>query len=80
MRGLILIFLVVIVAGGVTGASASDGPRIQGPGAQPPSVPSDVTCSTDVAAMRQLAEQSGIQLPARTPDGTKVCFYPEHAR
>jgi hypothetical protein len=45
MRRLILIFLVVIAVGAVTGASASDSP---GPGTaliHPPSLPSDVTCT-----------------------------------
>jgi hypothetical protein len=36
VRRLILIFLVVIAVGGVTGAAASD----------PPSPPSDVTCTS----------------------------------
>jgi hypothetical protein len=45
MRRLILIFLVVIAVGGVTGASASDPPY--GAGAtHPPSLPSDVTCTS----------------------------------
>jgi hypothetical protein len=70
---LILMLLVVIAAGGVTGASASDGP-------QPPTMPSEVTCSTDVAAVRQQAAAMGIQLPADTPEGTKFCFFPEHER
>jgi hypothetical protein len=45
VRRLILMFLVVIAAGGATGATASDG------GIQPPSLPSDVTCTRQADTM-----------------------------
>jgi hypothetical protein len=46
MRGLILIFLVVIALGAATGASASD------PGDnRPPGPPSDVTCTALATGM-----------------------------
>jgi len=43
VRRLILIFLVVIAVGGVTGASASDSPGY-GAGLVPPPSPPSVTC------------------------------------
>jgi hypothetical protein len=44
MRTLILIFLVVIAAGGVAGASGSDAPPGL-PAVIPPTMPSDVICA-----------------------------------
>jgi hypothetical protein len=50
VRRLILTFLVVIAAGGATGASASDPPHGRGD-IQPPSLPSDVKCTQQADVM-----------------------------
>jgi hypothetical protein len=78
LRTPILIFLIAVAVVFVTGASASDGPSGAAGVVTPPAMSSDVTCTSDPAAIQQELEQAGI--PATPGQYAKVCFFPEHMR